>query len=80
LVQPAATVDGRTPAPPGMYQTLVNTGINYLSLKLVQPPDFSHHHLGKPYGNLRGRNPLEAEASTFKQQLPGLGSSASQRC
>ena len=24
-----ATVDGRNPVPPGMYKTLVNSGINY---------------------------------------------------
>ena len=27
---PCTTVDGRNPAPPGIYQNLVNNGINYI--------------------------------------------------
>jgi len=30
-VDPTDTVDGQNPAPPGMYKTLVNNGINCLS-------------------------------------------------
>ena len=33
------TVDGRNPAPPGMYKNLVNNGINYRP-QLVSLPDF----------------------------------------
>ena len=45
------TVDGRNPAPPGMYKTPANNGINYLSLNWCSP-DFSHQrylHLSLVY-------------------------------